>query len=119
MEQVASLDKVSLIWNDYNLMMKSSKYNLIFLKILNVLNVFLGLKASKLRHALRFRWTQSMLGQGTEAQLDSVFEAGNILMDVAFWYMKHAAMISAKEDLKVNAKKKHCFTYEVVTRITC
>jgi hypothetical protein len=60
-----------------------------------------------------------MLGQGTEAQLDSVFEAGNILMDVAFWYMKHAAMISAKEDLKVNAKKKHCFTYEVVTRITC
>jgi hypothetical protein len=40
-------------------------------------------------------------------------------MDVAFWYMKHAAMISAKEDLKVNAKKKHCFTYEVVTRITC
>lgn len=42
-----------------------------------------------------------MLGQATEAQIDSVFEAGNILMNVAFWYMKHSAMISAKEDLKV------------------
>ena len=63
------------------------------------------MKASKLRHALRFRWTQSSLGQATEAQIDSVFEAGNVLMNVAFWFMKHAAMISAKEDLKVPPEK--------------
>ena len=68
----------------------------------NSINCFSGLKPSKLRHALRFRWTQSMLGQLTENQHDAVFEAANLLMNIAFWYMKHSAMICAKEDLKVN-----------------
>ena len=68
------------------------------------LSTYLGLKASKLRHAIRFRWTQSMLGSTTENQHDSVFEAGNVLMNVAFWYMKHSALISAKEDLKVKTE---------------
>ena len=43
-----------------------------------------------------------MLGQLTENQHDAVFEAANLLMNIAFWYMKHSAMICAKEDLKVN-----------------
>jgi hypothetical protein len=40
-----------------------------------------------------------------ECQQDAVFEAGNILMNVAFWFMKHAAMLSAKEDLKVTGRR--------------
>ena len=37
-----------------------------------------GTRASKLRHAVRFRWSQSMLGTTTpEAQNDAAFEVGN------------------------------------------
>lgn len=55
-------------------------------------------QASKLRHALRFRWTHSLLGPTPEAQHDAAFEVANLAMNVAFWHMKHAAMIAAKEE---------------------
>jgi len=65
-----------------------------------------GTRASKLQHAVRFRWSQSMLGTSTpEAQNDASFEAANMLMNVAFWHMKHAAMIAAKDDLKIEEAK--------------
>jgi hypothetical protein len=53
-----------------------------------------------------FRWTQSMLGAQPEAQNDSVFEIANLLMNYAFWYMKHAAMVSSKADLQMEEAKK-------------
>ena len=49
-----------------------------------------GVQASKLRHSLRFRWTQSLLGSQPEAQNDAVFEVANLMMNFAFWHMKHA-----------------------------
>merc|ERR1712126_336373 len=65
-----------------------------------------GTRASKLRLAVRFRWSQSMLGTSTpEAQSDAAFEVANMLMNVAFWHMKHAAMIAAKDDLKIEEAK--------------
>jgi len=65
-----------------------------------------GTRASKLRLAVRFRWSQSMLGTSTpEAQNDAAFEVANMLMNVAFWHMKHAAMIAAKDDLKIEEAK--------------
>ena len=57
-----------------------------------------GTRASKLRHSLRFRWTHSMQGSEAEAQHDAVFEIANLLMNLAFWHMKHASMIAAKDE---------------------
>ena len=55
--------------------------------------------ASKLRHNLRFRWSHSMLGpKNPEAQEDANFELANLLMNISFWHMKHAAMIAAKDE---------------------
>ena len=33
------------------------------------------------------------------------FQSANMLMNVAFWHMKHAAMIAAKDDLKIEEAK--------------
>ena len=63
-------------------------------------------EASKLRHSLRFRWTQSLLGPQPEIQNDAVFEAANMMMNFAFWHMKHAAMVTAKPDLDMDEAKK-------------
>ena len=57
-----------------------------------------GCTASKLRHVLRFRWSHSLLGNTPENQSDTAFEMANLLMNVSFWHMKHAGMISAKEE---------------------
>jgi len=62
--------------------------------------------ASKLRHGVRFRWTQSLLGNTPEAQSDAVFEAANLLMNLAFWHMKHSAMLAVKPDLDMEEAKK-------------
>ena len=55
-------------------------------------------RASKLRHALRFRWTNSLLGTTPEAAHDAAYETASVVMNVAFWHMKHAAMIAAKDE---------------------
>jgi len=65
-----------------------------------------GVQASKLRHSLRFRWTQSLLGPQPEAQSDTVFEVANLMMNFAFWNMKHAAMVSAKPEIDMDEAKK-------------
>ena len=65
--------------------------------------------ASKLRHSLRFRWSQSLFANSStqaEAQNDAVFEAANLMMNLAFWHMKHAAMVAAKPDLDMDEAKK-------------
>jgi len=65
-----------------------------------------GIQASKLRHSLRFRWTQSMLGSQPEAQSDAVFEVANLMMNFAFWHMKHSAMVAAKSEIDMEEAKK-------------
>jgi len=65
-----------------------------------------GTQASKLRHAIRFRWTHSMLGAGEpESQHDAVFELANLMINVGLWHMKHAGMIASKDDLKMEEAK--------------
>ena len=64
-----------------------------------------SLQASKLRHSLRFRWSQSLLGSNPEAQNDAAFEAANMMMNFAFWHMKHAAMLASKPDLDMEEAK--------------
>jgi len=55
-------------------------------------------RASKLRNGLRFRWSDSMLGQTPQNMHDAAFEVASVLMNVAFWHMKHASMIAAKDE---------------------
>ena len=51
----------------------------------------------------------SLIGNTPEAQSDSVFEAANLLMNLAFWHMKHSAMLAVKPDLDMEEAKK-CHT---------
>lgn len=60
---------------------------------------------SKLRHSVRFRWTQSMLGHSPMVQSDAVFELVSICQNVGIWYMKHASTIAAKEDINMDEAK--------------
>ncbi len=55
-------------------------------------------RASKLRHGLRFRWSDSMLGNTPQNMHDAAFEVASMLMNVAFWHMKHGAMVAAKDE---------------------
>lgn len=60
---------------------------------------------SKLRHAVRYRWTHSMLGTKPEAHHDAVYELVSVLQNTAFWYMKHASKIAAQEEVSMDEAK--------------
>ena len=62
--------------------------------------------ASKLRTALTFRWSDSLLGTTTTSQADAVFEVSSILMNTGFWFMKHAAMLAAKKEISMEEAKE-------------
>ncbi|KAF2352749.1 BRO1 domain [Trinorchestia longiramus] len=63
---------------------------------------------SKLRHALRFRWSHSVLGNPPESQFDAVFELVSVLQNVALWYFKHAAKVAAQDAVSnEEAKEVH------------
>jgi len=67
-----------------------------------------GTQVSKLRMALTYRWNDSLLGTQTTSQTDAVFECASILMDVVFWFMKHAASMASKLEVTMeNAKEVH------------
>jgi len=65
-----------------------------------------GTQASKLRHALTYRWNDSLLGSQTSSQADAVFESASLLMDVAFWFMKHSAMLASRAEVKMEEAKE-------------
>ena len=49
-----------------------------------------------------------MLGGSPEAHFDAVFELMSVLQNAAFWYLKHAAAVAAKEEVKdEEAKEVH------------
>ncbi|OAD56162.1 BRO1 domain-containing protein BROX, partial [Eufriesea mexicana] len=60
---------------------------------------------SKLRNVIVYKWTHTLLGSNTYSSADSVYEAANISMNVGLWFMKHAAMIAAKDDINMNEAK--------------
>ncbi|XP_043283541.1 BRO1 domain-containing protein BROX-like [Venturia canescens] len=63
---------------------------------------------SKLRNAFVFKWTHSLLGSTTSSSNDSVYEAANMSINVGLWFMKHAAMIAAKDEVAMtDAKAVH------------
>ncbi|XP_014216565.1 BRO1 domain-containing protein BROX-like [Copidosoma floridanum] len=61
---------------------------------------------SKLRNALVFKWTQTLLGPGTVSFADSIYEAANMSINLGLWFMKHAAMIASKNDITMNEAKE-------------
>jgi len=66
-----------------------------------------GTAASKLRHTLTYRWTDSLLGEKTvTGQADAAWEAASMMMNVAFWLMKHSAMMAVKAEVKVEEAKE-------------
>ncbi|KAK8399365.1 hypothetical protein O3P69_003465 [Scylla paramamosain] len=60
---------------------------------------------SKLRHALRYRWSHSMLGTKAEGHYDAIYELVSVLQNTAFWYMKHASKIAAQEEVSMDEAK--------------
>ena len=46
-----------------------------------------------------------MLGSVPEAQNDAVYEVANLMMNFAFWHMKHAAMLASKPDINMDEAK--------------
>ncbi|XP_026286192.1 BRO1 domain-containing protein BROX isoform X1 [Frankliniella occidentalis] len=63
---------------------------------------------SKLRHALLFKWSHSLLGTTPQIQQDAVFEAANIIVNVAIWFMKHASTLCVKDEMNMDdAKEVH------------
>ncbi|XP_026668981.1 BRO1 domain-containing protein BROX-like isoform X2 [Ceratina calcarata] len=60
---------------------------------------------SKLRNVIVYKWTHTLLGTNTYSSADSVYEAANMSMNIGLWFMKHAAMIAAKDDISMNEAK--------------
>lgn len=61
---------------------------------------------SRLRYAVRFRWTQTLLGNTPLTQQDSIFELVSICQDYAIWLMKHAAMMAGKDEINMDEAKE-------------
>lgn len=61
---------------------------------------------SKLRYSIRFRWTQTLLGNTPLSQQDAIFEFVSICQDYGIWYMKHAAMIAGKDEINMDEAKE-------------
>lgn len=60
---------------------------------------------SKLRNSTVFKWTNSLLGNSPQVEKDSFFEAYNICFNLGVWYMKHASMVAAKDDITLDEAK--------------
>lgn len=52
---------------------------------------------SKLRTLTTFKWTNSMGGKLPSIQADAQFEIISVLVNLALWFTKHAARVSANE----------------------
>ncbi|XP_013781239.1 BRO1 domain-containing protein BROX-like [Limulus polyphemus] len=61
---------------------------------------------SKLRYALRFRWTNSLLGNTPSSQQDVVFELVSVCQNTAIWLMKHAAVNAGKDEVAMEEAKE-------------
>uniref|UniRef100_A0A0N4ZM32 BRO1 domain-containing protein n=1 Tax=Parastrongyloides trichosuri TaxID=131310 RepID=A0A0N4ZM32_PARTI len=66
------------------------------------------MKDSKLRHLIKFTWTHTMLGTDAYCVSDIWYEVVSVAFNMALFYSKHAAYLSAKDDVnEIEAKKVH------------
>lgn len=61
---------------------------------------------NKLRRAIKYRWTNSLLGTVVKEQQDSAYEAASMAINVGLWYTKHAAKLAAKEEPDMEEAKE-------------
>ncbi|XP_050414907.1 BRO1 domain-containing protein BROX [Patella vulgata] len=61
---------------------------------------------NKLRKIIKFRWTNSLLGNAATEQWDAVYEYASMAVNVGLWYTKHAAKLAAKEDPDMEEAKE-------------
>ena len=60
---------------------------------------------SKLRYALLFKWSHSLLGTSPQVQQDAVFEAANMFVNVAIWFINQSSTICIKEEMNIDYSK--------------
>eukprot|EP00918_Siedleckia_nematoides_P029551 GHVU01063711.1.p1 GENE.GHVU01063711.1~~GHVU01063711.1.p1 ORF type:complete len:417 (-),score=54.68 GHVU01063711.1:1464-2714(-) len=61
---------------------------------------------SKLRHIVKFRWTNTLCGNTPTEVFDTVYEEISMLFNVGIWYTKHSAKLAGQEDME-EAKEVH------------
>eukprot|EP00800_Vazella_pourtalesii_P015744 TRINITY_DN4320_c0_g1_i2.p1 TRINITY_DN4320_c0_g1~~TRINITY_DN4320_c0_g1_i2.p1 ORF type:complete len:448 (-),score=112.50 TRINITY_DN4320_c0_g1_i2:38-1318(-) len=61
---------------------------------------------SKLRTLTTFKWTNSMGGKLPSIQADAQFEIISVLVNLALWFTKHAARVSANESISMEEAKE-------------
>ncbi|XP_033729166.1 BRO1 domain-containing protein BROX-like [Pecten maximus] len=61
---------------------------------------------NKLRKAIKYKWTNTLLGNTPMEQFDAVFEAASMAINIALWYTKHAAKLAAKEEPDMEEAKE-------------
>lgn len=74
--------------------------NNLFVSYLSIMcGFFMDYKISgkKIRYALRYKWTHTLLGPKPEVQEDVAFDISNMAVNTAIWLMKHAAYIASQK----------------------
>ncbi|KAL3872657.1 hypothetical protein ACJMK2_035872 [Sinanodonta woodiana] len=61
---------------------------------------------NKLRRAIKFKWTNTLLGNSPMEQQDTVFECASMLINLALWHTKHAAKLAAQEQPNMDDAKE-------------
>ncbi|RUS79632.1 hypothetical protein EGW08_012601 [Elysia chlorotica] len=61
---------------------------------------------NKLRKLIKFKWTNTLLGNVPTEASDTGFEFFSMLFNVALWFTKHAAKVAAKDDPDMEEAKE-------------
>ncbi|CAL1548579.1 unnamed protein product [Lymnaea stagnalis] len=61
---------------------------------------------NKLRKLIKYKWSNTLLGNIPVEYTDTAFEYFSMLFNVALWFTKHAAKIAAKEDPDMEEAKE-------------
>ncbi|XP_052275485.1 BRO1 domain-containing protein BROX-like [Dreissena polymorpha] len=64
-----------------------------------------GETENKLRQAVKFKWTNTLLGNTPTEQQDAVYEMACMAINLALWYTKHSAKFAAKEEVDMEEAK--------------
>ncbi|XP_060552746.1 BRO1 domain-containing protein BROX-like, partial [Ruditapes philippinarum] len=65
-----------------------------------------GETENKLRTAVKFRWTNTLLGNTPIEKQDAIFELASMAVNVALWYTKHSAKWAAKDEVDMEEAKE-------------
>ncbi|ESO93499.1 hypothetical protein LOTGIDRAFT_215894 [Lottia gigantea] len=61
---------------------------------------------NKLQKIVKFKWTNSLMGNAAIQQQDAAFEYAHMAINVALWYTKHSAKLAAKEEPDMEEAKE-------------